>query len=165
MAHIAKSTGKPDKRMRERPPGVDAIGRPEKVIDWDRVDSLLIAGCLGTEVASYFDMHPNTFYDKVLEKKGICFTEYSAKKKQTGESLLREQQYAKAIGASKEGDNTLLIWLGKQRLNQSETPNEGNVSEQALTGLTALLSQLDKFHKKTEDKTHEHPATGEQSSH
>jgi len=151
MEHIAKKTGKPDKRIKRRfPKGCDAIGRPTKVIDWAKADELLIAGCLGTEVASYFDMHPNTFYDKVMEKHGICFTEYSTKKKQTGESILRSHQYAKALGLTKDGDNTLLIWLGKQRLNQRETVEEVNVSETAAKNFNALIHQLNNLQEEKE---------------
>ena len=61
-------------------------------------------------------MHVNTFYDRVKEKYGICFTEYSALKRCQGDSLLHAKQYEKAMS----GDNTLLIWLGKVRLNQTE---------------------------------------------
>jgi len=147
MAHIAKTTGKPDKRIKPRrhPEGCDAIGRPAKIIDWAKVDDLLIAGCTGAEVASYFDMHPNTFYDRVMDKHGICFTEYSTKKKKTGESILRAHQYAKALGITKEGDNTLLIWLGKQRLQQRETPEAAEATDAELKGLQALLDQLNRM--------------------
>lgn len=99
----------------------DGPGRPEKPIDWEEVDDLLRAGCLGTEVAARFDMHPSTFYDRVLERYKMNFTQYSSQKKADGESILRQVQYLKAIGASEKGDNTLLIWLGKTRLEQRET--------------------------------------------
>lgn len=92
------------------------MSRPEKEIDWKLVDSLLIAGCFGTEIAPHFDMHVKTFYSRVEDKFGVTFTEYSAEKKFKGESLLRKVQYDKAI----KGDNTMLIWLGKNRLKQRE---------------------------------------------
>lgn len=96
------------------------VSRPEKHIDWDKVDRLLIAGCLGTEIAPHFDLHPNTFYDRVLAEKGIGFTEYSTQKKSQGDACLREVQYEKAL----TGDNTMLVWLGKQRLNQRDHKDE-----------------------------------------
>lgn len=98
--------------------------RPEKEIDWKKVDDLMIAGCMGTEIAPYFDMHPKTFYGKVEDKYKMTFTEYSQEKKAKGESLLRAQQYAKALGLTDKGDNTLLIWLGKQRLNQRDNKDD-----------------------------------------
>lgn len=139
--------GKPDKRMKVRRAGITENGRPGKPVDWDKVDDLLTAGCLGTEVASFFDMHPQTFYNKVIEKYSMSFTEYSTKKKQNGEAILRTHQYAKALGITKEGDNTLLIWLGKQRLNQRETPEDVEVSEAAIKNLNALVHQLDSLQK------------------
>jgi hypothetical protein len=92
------------------------MSRPEKLIDWEKVDHLLMAGCKGTEIAPHFDMHVNTFYDKVKEKHNICFTDYSCIKKEQGDSLLKVCQYEKAL----EKDNTMMIWLGKQRLDQRE---------------------------------------------
>ncbi len=148
MAHIAKTTGKPDKRIKRKyPEGSDAIGRTSKPIDWAKMDDLLIAGCTGAEVAAYFDMHADTFYGKVRDHFGVCFTLYSQQKKQNGEGILRAHQYAKALGLTKEGDNTLLIWLGKQRLNQRETPEDVEVSEAAIKNLNALVDQLDSLQK------------------
>lgn len=98
----------------------DKGGRPKSVIDWKRADELLIAGCPGTEVAAFFGIAPCTLYDRCLADHGIGFTEYSQAKKAKGESLLREVQYKRALGISDKGDNTMLIWLGKQRLEQSE---------------------------------------------
>lgn len=91
-------------------------GRPEKKIDWDKVDRLLMAGCKGTEIAPHFDMHVNTFYDRVLEKYNVNFTDYCSIKREQGESLLREKQFEKAL----KGDNVMLVWLGKNRLKQRE---------------------------------------------
>ncbi len=101
--------------------GGNKYGRTTKEIDWAKVDQLLMAGCIGTEIAPHFDMHPTTFYDKMAVHYGMSFTEYCAIKRQQGESLLKAQQYAKAMGLSDKGDNTLLIWLGKCRLGQKET--------------------------------------------
>jgi len=148
MIHIAKSTGKPDKRLKKFRVPVEDNGRPLKLIDWAKVDELLIAGCTGGEVASYFGMHPTTFYNRVSDKFGISFTVYSQEKKQTGESILRAHQYAKALGLTKDGDNTLLIWLGKQRLNQRETPLDEVIDEGSLKTFTALIAQMDAFHEK-----------------
>lgn len=88
----------------------------DKLIDWERVDQLLSAGSPGSEVASYFGMHADTFYRHVEQKYKIKISAYAAGLKQKGDALLREAQYDKAIS----GDNTLLIWLGKCRLKQRE---------------------------------------------
>ncbi len=113
------------------------MSRPEKKIDWKRVDELLMAGCMGTEIAAHFDMHPNTFYNHVSEKFKISFSEYSAQKRQCGDICLREAQYLKALS----GDNTMLVWLGKNRLKQTETP-EAVLNEDAVKQFNALMAQL-----------------------
>ena len=112
--------------------------RPQKEIDWELVDRLLIAGCLGTEIAPHFDMHPTTFYDRCEMEKGMSFTNYSTKKRSVGDSCLREIQYNKAIS----GDNTLLIWLGKNRLKQAESPSELTVNDGTLAQFNELMTQL-----------------------
>ena len=99
------------------------MSRPEKPIDWKRVDLLLMAGCLGTEIASNFDMHPDTLYKRIEQEYGMGFTAYSSSKKQQGDSILRAKQYEKAL----EKDNTMLIWLGKNRLGQKEHDNTPNI--------------------------------------
>lgn len=96
------------------------MARPEKPIDWDKVDQLLMAGCHGTEIASYFNMHPNTFYTKLETNYKCGFTEFSALKKSHGDALLRNVQFEKAL----DKDNTMMIWLGKQRLGQKENKEE-----------------------------------------
>lgn len=92
------------------------MARPEKPIDWNKVDQLLMAGCMGTQIAPHFDMHVNTFYEKVADHYKVSFTEYSRLKKDQGDSLLHAKQFEKAI----KGDNSMLIWLGKTRLGQKE---------------------------------------------
>lgn len=100
------------------------MSRPEILIDWKKVDDLLIAGCMGTEIAGYIGISANTLYDRVQDKYNCSFSQYSQEKKSKGESILRAHQYAKALGLTDKGDNTLLIWLGKQRLNQRDHKEE-----------------------------------------
>jgi hypothetical protein len=93
-------------------------GRPKADIDWDYVDSLLEAGCSGREISSTIGITPQTIYDRCLQDNKKEFSLYSQEKQAKGESLLRAHQYAKALGYTDKGDNTLLIWLGKTRLKQ-----------------------------------------------
>lgn len=111
-------------------------GHPLKEIDWKKVDDLMIAGCLGTEIAAFFGIHPDTFYKRVELEKGMGFSAYLQKMHSKGESILRAHQYAKSIGLTDKGDNTLLIWLGKTRLKQRDVnveapliPNDKKLEE------------------------------------
>lgn len=93
-----------------------AGGRPQANIDWNRANELLIAGCSGAEIAGEFGLNPNTIYERCVVDHGITFTEYSAPFYSKGESIIREMQFKKV----KEGDNAMLIWLGKNRLKQRD---------------------------------------------
>ena len=84
----------PRKKTITRPQG----GRSTKKINWKRVDELLMAGCTGVEIAAVFDMHPHTFYDRVLKEKTVCFTDYQSEKRFVGDTLIKEAQFLKAIG-------------------------------------------------------------------
>lgn len=100
-------------------------GRPQADIDWDRANQLLMAGCSGAEVASCFGLNKATIYERCVTDHGITFTEYSKQFYEKGDSLLREVQYRKAI----DGDNMMLVWVGKNRLKQRDKPEENNTQQ------------------------------------
>jgi AraC-like DNA-binding protein len=118
--------------------------RPEIPIDWQVVEELLTAGCNGTEVASHFGMHQDTFYRRVQQEFNIGFTEYAANKRANGEALLKKVQFEKACGLSKKGDNTMLIWLGKQRLGQKENIGDVIIPEEVMKAFGQLMGQIEK---------------------
>lgn len=108
------------------------MSRPHIPIDWKKVDEFLMAHCFGTEIAAYFGMHEDTFYRRVEEQYGMGFTEYCQLKRGSGKLMLRARQYAKAM----TGDNTMLVWLGKNLLDQREPetkaiaiPNDGKIND------------------------------------
>ena len=85
-------------------------------IDWREVDKYLIGGALGTQVAAALGVCPDTLYDRCVEDHKILFSEYSAKKRQKGDMMLHAKQFQVAMN----GNVSMLIWLGKQRLGQRE---------------------------------------------
>lgn len=88
-------------------------------IDWKEVDKSLEAGCSGTEVAASLGCSPETLYERCVLEKGSLFSAYLQQKRQKGDSNLRNWQHE--LAAKK--DKTMLVWLGKQRLNQTEKHN------------------------------------------
>ncbi len=92
------------------------LGRPPHKLDWDKIDSLLIAGCSGREIAGNLEINQKTLYEHAVKDKGMSFTDYSDQFYGKGDSILRAKQFKQAI----DGDTTLLIWLGKVRLKQKE---------------------------------------------
>lgn len=96
------------------------MARPRAEIDWERAGELAEAGCKTTEIAAFFGIDPKTLYDRCPLDLGMSLSMFTQAKRAKGESLLREVQHRKAMGLSEKGDNTLLIWLGKQRLEQND---------------------------------------------
>jgi hypothetical protein len=118
-------------------------GRPEKPIDWKKVDELLIAGCSGAEIASHFNLTPETLYERTAKEYNKGFSTYSQELRQKGDSLLRHKQFQKAM----TGDNTMLIWLGKNRMGQKEH-HENNVvpNDKSLELLINEIKSLKEIH-------------------
>lgn len=144
-----QKTGKPRGRkpgpnkppLEVKPP--EGKFRPVKPIDWKLVDTLLMSGCTGVEIASHFDMHPITFYQRVEQQYGTSFTNYSSEKKQKGESLLRHKQFEIAM----KGDKTMLVWLGKNRLGQRETEEKTFLAPNDAY-LTTIIEELKNLKEK-----------------
>jgi hypothetical protein len=80
------------------------------------VDRMLIAGCYGSSIAEKMSMHPDTLYIRCELEKGMGFTAYAQKKLEVGNDILRQVQFSKAC----KGDNPMLIWLGKNRMGQTD---------------------------------------------
>jgi hypothetical protein len=88
-----------------------------KEINWETIDGMLIAGCNGTQCAAAIGIHPETLYNRCKDERGMGFSDYSQAKRAHGDGLLHAAQFQKAY---KDKNPTMLIWLGKQRLNQKE---------------------------------------------
>ena len=69
----------------------------------------------------------------------MSFTHYSQKMRAKGDSVLRHKQFDKAVKG--DGDNTMLIWLGKTRLGQREN-NEPTESHQDKENLNLALKAI-----------------------
>lgn len=108
--------------------------RPQKPIDWGVVDNFLIAGCYGTEIAGFFSMHCDTFYDRVKLEKGIGFTDYMSEKRNHGKSILRAKQFEKAM----KGSDKMLIHCGKHLLDQHDKIKQDITSTQNITQRSIL---------------------------
>lgn len=118
------------------------MGRKKIIIDWKKVDKLLQAQCLGSGIATLLGLHPETLYSRCLTDHGISFTDYASEKKGAGKELLRMKQYEKAMG----GDKTMLVWLGKQYLDQREkTDTNFHVDDQAEKNRQDLLEKMERY--------------------
>ena len=91
-------------------------GRAKINIDWKIVDKYLQAQCDGVAIAGILGIHPETLYDRCKEAFKTDFSAYAAAKRGEGRELLRAKQFQSAMA----GDKTMLVWLGKQYLDQKE---------------------------------------------
>lgn len=85
-------------------------------IDWKKVDKMLAEGCDGVQISARLGVHRNTLYEHCKREKGCAFSEYAAEKRSVGDSFLHAKQFQLAM----EGNSSMLIWLGKNRLRQAD---------------------------------------------
>ena len=85
-------------------------------IDWTRVEKMAMAGASGVQIAAAIGIHYNTLAERYKADNKHDFSEYLATKREKGNELLLRKQYDVAMS----GDKTMLVWLGKQRLGQTE---------------------------------------------
>ena len=136
------------------------MGRPKAEINWKVVDEYLEAGCTGTEIAAKLGIYPYTLYNHCETEFNTTFSAYSQQKKQSGEVLLKKAQFDKAIGRTDVGDNTLLIWLGKVRLEQKET-TEHIVTPETVKTFNTIIDQLDNMQKNRQNASLEQKKDGD----
>jgi hypothetical protein len=100
--------------------------RKPKKIDFDTVEKLCAIQCTGEEIAGVLGIDYDTLNARIKEEYNISFSEYFKQKRQNGRASLRRLQWKKA----EQGDTTMLIWLGKNYLQQTdkqEIEHSGNV--------------------------------------
>lgn len=93
------------------------MGRPAVDVDWKKVDDMLAAGCIGTEIASSLGFSADTLYRHCEQDFKMTFTAYMQQKRAKGDALIRIAQFDEAVRGRDRG---MLIWLGKQRLGQTD---------------------------------------------
>ena len=85
------------------------MARPKKYdIENDQVEKLASFGCTDTEIASFFGC------DRSLITKS--YSQFLTKGRDKGKIRLRQMQWK----AADKGNVSMLIWLGKQILGQTE---------------------------------------------
>lgn len=103
-------------------------GRKKFVIDWAKVDNALMAGSNGVQVAAMLGIHFDTLSNHCKEEHKTDFSDYLRQKREKGNNLLKAMQYRLAM----DGDRGMLIWLGKNRLDQSD---KKEIKQQNIGGL------------------------------
>lgn len=91
-------------------------GRPKKEIDYNLVENLCKLQCTGEEIASALNIDYKTLNLRINDKYKMGFSQYYKKASAGGKMSLRRKQMEVAMS----GNVSMLIWLGKQYLGQSD---------------------------------------------
>lgn len=97
------------------------MARPTKDLEnmnfdgWDQLDALIIWASQ-EYCCEKLGVNTDTLTKKIKEKHGMSFSEYKAKRQEPMRINLMKKQYDVAMA----GNVSMLIWLGKQYLNQSD---------------------------------------------
>ena len=98
------------------------MARPRKELEditvdgWQLLESLIIWSAHAEYIADQLGVSEDTLSRRIKEKHGVSFAEYRNKQKEKIRINLAKKQYDVAMS----GNPTLLIWLGKNELGQSD---------------------------------------------
>jgi hypothetical protein len=85
-------------------------------IDWKEFDGLCAVQCTLAEIALHYDVSEDTIERAVEKQWNMRFADYFRQKRRKGFISLRHKQWQLAA----QGNPTMLVWLGKQWLGQSD---------------------------------------------
>ncbi len=91
-------------------------GRPKYEIDYKTLDNLCGILCTAEEISSILDIDRDTLTAALKRDGHGGFSAYFKKKSSNGKASLRRKQFKAAL----DGNPTMLVWLGKQHLNQTD---------------------------------------------
>lgn len=112
-------------KTKPKPKPKNKGGAPLKPIDYPKLAKLCGIHCTGEECASLLDIDYDTL-NRTLKLDGHGgFTEYFKRYSAKGKVSLRRKQFTKAVD---EGNVPMLIWLGKQYLDQKDQAQSETIS-------------------------------------
>lgn len=95
------------------------VGRPRLEItdeDFDKLVEMAKINCTQDEICSVFDMCADTLDARLKERGFANFSDFFKKHSGMGKQSLRRIQWQ----AAQDGSVPMMIWLGKNWLNQSD---------------------------------------------
>lgn len=107
----------------------DKGGRPKKEIDIATFEGLCKIQATKNEICSVFDCDEKTLTRWCKETYGKGFSDIYPQKADAGKASLRRMQ----IKTAEAGNPTMLIWLGKQYLDQKDKQEMEHSGEVGVT--------------------------------
>ena len=123
------------------------MARPKIEIDFDMVKKLCAIQCTGQEIADVLDVSYDTLERRVKEVYRISFADYIKKHSANGKMSLRRKQHEVAMN----GNTTMLVWLGKQYLGQTDKQIVDNTSSDGSMTPHAPVFNLNPVRPKSDD--------------
>ena len=123
------------------------MARPKIEIDFDMVKKLCAIQCTGQEIADVLDVSYDTLERRVKEVYRISFADYIKKHSANGKMSLRRKQHEVAMN----GNTTMLVWLGKHYLGQTDKQIVDNTSSDGSMTPHAPVFNLNPVRPKSDD--------------
>lgn len=109
--------------------------------DFQRLIAMAQIQCTAEEIAGVFGISPDTLDRRIKERGYAGFAELYKKHSDEGKASLRRMQWK----AAEEGNPTLLVWLGKQMLGQTDkrdfTSSDGTMTPKAALDVSKLSKE------------------------
>lgn len=113
------------------------MARPRKELEdlkfdgWEQLDALIIWSN-AEYCAEKLGISADTLSERIKERTGLSFPEYKEQKKEAMRVNIRKKQYDVAMS----GNVSMLIWLGKNELGQSDKNEVNNSGESIVVNIT-----------------------------
>lgn len=114
------------------------VGRPLTVIDWPKVEAMCQIQCTAEEIAGILSIDYDTLNGACKREKRCNFSDYLKEKGMAGKASLRRRQYK----AAQDGNATMLVWLGKNWLGQSDHDKDHAAHDDIVAVLGKLIDKL-----------------------
>ena len=117
-------------------------GRPKIDFDAKEVEKLGSIGATIEEMAGWFDVTTRTIERRLADEEGEFCRVYKRGRSRVKMSLRRKQ-----IDLANDGNPTMLIWLGKQLLEQRDNRDSMNINLESKGGvlLVPMTQDLDEW--------------------
>lgn len=127
------------------------MGRRKIVFDdkqFSSVEYMAMIHCTGEEIAGVMGVDYDTLNRIIKDKYKMSIPEFLKAKGSNGKMSLRRAQWKTA----EAGNVSMLIWLGKQWLNQNDRQEitTANIDENTRNELSSLVEKFNKFSNSNE---------------
>ncbi len=113
-------------------------GAKKKEVLWETFNDLCELHCTKKEISSFLQMDEDTLSERIKEEYGITFSVLYKQKSKSGNVSLRRAQKRLAL----DGNATMLIWLGKNHLGQSDQQQD---NQDLLSDKIQLMKEFSKM--------------------